>query len=619
MEDEFGNFMRSKEQNLKRDKQANPKEKIKKQTKTQRKVSTAINEKCEGIKCWFVEKYDNFKIKGGKPSHLFIAVVLVCLIIVSVIAYSVYSIMSQEEKDAQLTLFFMDDANISQLNITIQKIDIKTDLGFKTVFEGSKIIALQKDNIQISGINISAGNYSGIKLWLDTTSKGILENKSIVPVDVQTKVFVVNFDKIELFTNQSMDLLLDFNLIKLVKQTAEGKIIFVPLDSIKAKQFDELADEENESMTANIVISQKTEIKQNNIKIEKGQPNVTQIKSAAINKTNKITGKTLGITTTTKKEGVCVVADIANSKLYIDNVFNTTIEKDKTTCVNLSEGNYSITVEKGRFGKLVTNVSIKNIYQKDNIPTKPEDAVQCDSCESCNKIIKESNKSQLYIEITKDITSADNCILLKRYNTTIDCNSHKIIGSKQGSAIFVRALQNINITNCEIENFNVGITLSGLREGLIANNKISKNNKQGIYMYLTSNVQVLGNEIFENAGGIFAEQAPIGGKGNIFKDNKIKSNSHYGLALTKELIQNKVINNTITYNGKAGLYIDDSGLNSIVANIICNNTHNDIFHISTKGPTNKRISDSSGMDNTCDKTYNWHDASKVKNECAKKC
>ena len=632
MEDEYGNFIRREEQKKDIKKKQNADDNLKAKRQTKSKISTAVKEKCDNIKCWFFEKYDMFKIGGGKPIYLLLVVAIFVLILVGISAYFLL-LTHEEQKGAQLSLFFTDDSNISQLNITVQKIEMKEQKGgFKTVFEGSEIVTLQKNNLQSFGLNITQGNYSGVKLWLNKNATASDENGSVFSVSVQTNVFVVNFDEKEISENQSIDILLDFDLMNAVKQTADGKIIFVPLESlesIEAKDSDELSDpsKENKSVVATIRTSQKSQIKQKFAKIS-GVVNFTQIKNAVVNGEGEINGQKLKATVNTRTDGICATADIPNTKLYINNNLNTTLEKDKTTCVNLSEGNYTVILERGKFGKLTTEVSIKNTSQQ-NQPnnqintTKPADAVQCDSCESCSILVGESANSSvnssIYIEITKDLVATEGCIILKRNNVTIDCGGHKITGNKQGSAIFLRALRNINITNCEIENFNTGITLSGLRSGMISNNKISKNSKRGIYMYLVSGAQVSGNEIFENADGIFAEKAPTNGIGNIFKNNKISNNSRHGLTISDELNYNTVTNNTLTNNGNAGLFIDESGRNSIIGNIICNNANYDIFHISPKGLPSSRTPDSTGNDNTCTKLKRWHDSSKTKDECTKTC
>jgi parallel beta-helix repeat protein len=91
-------------------------------------------------------------------------------------------------------------------------------------------------------------------------------------------------------------------------------------------------------------------------------------------------------------------------------------------------------------------------------------------------------------------------------NATIDCNNATLLGTSVGYGFLISGKSNVEIRNCNIENFEVGIYVKDSKNTIVANT-VLRNNKFGIGL-LNSEGSIFANNTFENnIEDIFAYEA----------------------------------------------------------------------------------------------------------------
>ncbi|MFH1376985.1 MAG: right-handed parallel beta-helix repeat-containing protein [Candidatus Woesearchaeota archaeon] len=98
--------------------------------------------------------------------------------------------------------------------------------------------------------------------------------------------------------------------------------------------------------------------------------------------------------------------------------------------------------------------------------------------------------------------SADG-VIIGADDITIDCDGHRINGIGEGLGININNKNNVNIRNCEISNFNVGISLLDSSDAYLYENRLI-NNARGISLvYSSSNNEINSNTLSNNGDGIY--------------------------------------------------------------------------------------------------------------------
>ncbi|RLE38926.1 hypothetical protein DRJ17_02405, partial [Candidatus Woesearchaeota archaeon] len=187
------------------------------------------------------------------------------------------------------------------------------------------------------------------------------------------------------------------------------------------------------------------------------------------------------------------------------------------------------------------------------------------------------------ITLDQDYNCARDGIIIDANDVTIDCSGFMLTGTdKTGIGIKIMPLRrNVLISNCDIENFNVGIDAIDASTVSVKNTQ-ARNNNYGIFLLRTGDVMIDSSEFTENTqDGMFADgvsnmqvglsrftnngntgatiinsaSVDFGAKQNIISDNKgsgiivVSSGAVY-------INDNKIIN-----NGKIGAYL--MGINEV--------------------------------------------------------
>jgi parallel beta-helix repeat protein len=137
--------------------------------------------------------------------------------------------------------------------------------------------------------------------------------------------------------------------------------------------------------------------------------------------------------------------------------------------------------------------------------------------------------------MTYDILDCPNDGLILERGTILDCKGHTIDGVNASSSkgIVISYAHMVDITNCNIQDFQFGIFLHNSEYSHVLWNTIH-NNERGIYTKdlggtRTSDAVIESNTITDNVWGIWWETKEAGSP-NTIKSNIIKNNSYRGIA-----------------------------------------------------------------------------------------
>ncbi|UCD07222.1 MAG: right-handed parallel beta-helix repeat-containing protein, partial [Candidatus Aenigmatarchaeota archaeon] len=175
----------------------------------------------------------------------------------------------------------------------------------------------------------------------------------------------------------------------------------------------------------------------------------------------------------------------------------------------------------------------------------------CDSCSTCNNRLNRATNPCSTVYLTQDISSSAGCISIGRNNRVLDCQNYKISGPGAGTGRGINienvavTLNNIEIRNCEVENFqwgisffrngannvyihdshvhNVGWAAIRIAEGddcIVENNIIENGPSTGVRMVGGSERNQIRNNIIRN----FPNEAAVWGFGSNSRDNYIYNN-----------------------------------------------------------------------------------------------
>jgi len=169
-------------------------------------------------------------------------------------------------------------------------------------------------------------------------------------------------------------------------------------------------------------------------------------------------------------------------------------------------------------------------------------------------------------------TSNIHCsILVERDNILVDGAGHTLQGTGNGTGIGLSGRSNVTIRNVKIKGFYHGIALYYSSSVSIYYNEIEENNlrstrSDGIYLLMSSNNTISGNNIENNGDGI---ELVSHSSNNRILGNNI-TNNMYGIEL-QESSNNTISTNNITNNRHSIRLLESSNFNSISKNDIIKN------------------------------------------------
>ncbi len=168
-------------------------------------------------------------------------------------------------------------------------------------------------------------------------------------------------------------------------------------------------------------------------------------------------------------------------------------------------------------------------------------------------------------------------IALFSYSSENDILNNTVNESKDGIHLEYSNINDI-LNNTLFENNENGIYLSSSDMNTVTDNEIYLNDDDGIMLYSSDENTLTDNRIYGNTNGIHLSSA--GGSGNVISENEIYGNSNHGIYLensrTATAGNNEVIGNEIYNNGKNGVMLYQSNINSIQQNTIYANGINGV-------------------------------------------
>ncbi len=197
-----------------------------------------------------------------------------------------------------------------------------------------------------------------------------------------------------------------------------------------------------------------------------------------------------------------------------------------------------------------------NIY--DNYPRyKGSSTIYfCSTCSECNDIINSASYGDI-INLTTDISTLYDCIIINKSGITFDCNDYLILGSGN-TGIKVIGYDNI-IRNCQISNFSNGIDINGSNN--IVNNIKSKVAHK--HLIINGNYNQISN--MEANGGLYGGIYLNSGSYNSFSYIKIReSHAIVVCPVGNNCFYNNFFYLDIQYNS-TGIYFNYNSDGNIVA------------------------------------------------------
>jgi len=105
--------------------------------------------------------------------------------------------------------------------------------------------------------------------------------------------------------------------------------------------------------------------------------------------------------------------------------------------------------------------------------------------------------------LTGNITSDADGIVVERSNITIDGDGYTVLGTGTENGFYISGTTNVTIKNTIIKSFGHGIYLYVSSNGSIFGNNIMANNYDGIWLEWSSFNSIFGNNITDNDNGIY--------------------------------------------------------------------------------------------------------------------
>jgi len=179
--------------------------------------------------------------------------------------------------------------------------------------------------------------------------------------------------------------------------------------------------------------------------------------------------------------------------------------------------------------------------------------------------------------LTEDLLNCNTGLDINANNISLDCNNHSITGTGSGTGIYINDQNFVEIKNCNISGFEIGMfVLTGFDNQFTGN--IISENYFGIYLestyyggnYDCNNNSVLNNSFSNNASAVELHNC----QNNTIHENTVNDNQT-GIFLNLSR-NNKITNNTVTDNNK-GIYLRyETHYNTVSDNSI-NGNYDGIF------------------------------------------
>ena len=218
-----------------------------------------------------------------------------------------------------------------------------------------------------------------------------------------------------------------------------------------------------------------------------------------------------------------------------------------------------------------------------------EEGIHLSECGILNQI-----NTTYYLD--EDVMGDGGCFVVNAESVILDCKGHSIlnVGIMENSSGVISEKQDFTeVKNCLINGFQRGVYYKGNSEGKIINN-ILEDNQEGIYLWVTNNIEVKENEAINNKDfGISLRLAKEG----IIEKNKVGGGG-YGIYLSNSN-NNKISLNEGYENIWYGIYLFESSENDLIDNKFCLNGHTDIRV--DKGEI------VNGVNNLCSSVFNFND------------
>jgi parallel beta-helix repeat protein len=166
------------------------------------------------------------------------------------------------------------------------------------------------------------------------------------------------------------------------------------------------------------------------------------------------------------------------------------------------------------------------------------------------------------------------CIRVSVSQVSINCNDHIISGTPQAKYGILlesnnfQTLENIDISRCEIQGYEVGIFSPKTIRSSFTNLTVSDLSGYGLYFWDTDNSVFANNSVYDTEEtGIYLS---LGSDANSILNNSIRNSNHHGLAVMGN--ENQLLGNVIFDNRGSGIFvIGQSSGNTINLNTLYGN------------------------------------------------
>jgi parallel beta-helix repeat protein len=185
-----------------------------------------------------------------------------------------------------------------------------------------------------------------------------------------------------------------------------------------------------------------------------------------------------------------------------------------------------------------------------------------------------------------DIRNTDRFLIIRRCTIT---NSGDVTPTATSfyadCGFWLEYINNLKITECDVNNNQVGIYLAFSYYNIISDNVLSNNRLNGISSFNSDHNMFSDNEITYNYLGL---KLKSDSNYNTVSGNNVSYNELYGIKLESLFgygsENNTISGNTASYNGQYGIYLGgDCNNNEVYQNIVC---HNELGNINDLGENN---------------------------------
>jgi parallel beta-helix repeat protein len=166
------------------------------------------------------------------------------------------------------------------------------------------------------------------------------------------------------------------------------------------------------------------------------------------------------------------------------------------------------------------------------------------------------------------------CIRVSVSGVSINCNDHLILGTSQTKYGILlesnnfQTLENIDISRCEIQGYEVGIFSPKTIRSSFTNLTLSALSGYGLYFWDTDNSVFANNSVYNTQET--AIYLSLGSDANSILNNSIRNSNHHGIAVMGN--ENQLLGNVIFDNRGSGIFvIGQSSGNTINLNTLYGN------------------------------------------------